>query len=1156
MRAWRLLLLTLSTFAAAEGGYFRLPSIHGDTIVFTAEGDLWKASIAGGDAQRLTSGTGPESHPAISPDGKWVAFTGTYDGPEEAYVMPLAGGMPRRLTGFGDRAEVVGWNGNGEVLAITRYFHGLRKLRLIAISAGSGSHRVIPLEDAGGTAVMDDGSLVFARGDRKTDSVREYRGGNASRLWHYRDGAEALPLTAVDSNNASPLAWKDRIVFTSERGGVTNLWSMDLKGGDLRQHTRHADFEVRSPAISGDRVVYQHGADLRVVDLRSGADRIVPLHLVSDFDQQRERWVKKPLELFTSAALSANGERVAIVARGAAITAGIGSLRRIQVAVPRGARVRSARLMADGKSILAITDISGETELWLFPADGSGPGRQLTRDADATRLDAVPSPDGKWVAYHDRRARLWLLDVASGKSRLAEQAVGYRGRSYENIVWARDSSAFAVETASGQGDSKQLALFRVSDTKRFDVATARYPSFSVSFSPDGKWLWFLADRQYDSVVRSPWGDRNTGPFFDKRTRIYALSLQPGNRSPFQPRDELEALKPEPEKRDETKPAPVRVEPPRTEPARTDAPKTEPRTEPPKPEPARPETPPPEVPKAATPGRSMEGGQASTPPSAGGDSPPSSPGEPPRPVQAVKVPPIAWEGLEQRLYEVPQPPGNYTALESDGKRLWFLEEETSVEKKGTLKSIPIDNSGAHADVFSAAVRQFAISFDGKKLFFRKWVKEPAPGEMYIVDPTPRQPQELARFQVKVSDWQYAVSPREEWTQIFGDAWRMHRDWFYDQDLHHVDWKKMRVKYGALLPRVTDRGELSDLLAQMSAELSLLHSQVGRGDLRRPDANVMPATLGAEIEKSGGEVRIARIYAADPELVSDLPPLAHAEVGARNGDAIVAIDGHPIRELADVFGALRDTAGKQVLIELRTGGRPPRKAIVIPGDASREFELKRRDYEWRKRAVVERASKGRFGYLYLRAMGAADLASFTREFYPLVKREGLIIDVRGNFGGNIDSMLIEKLMRRPWAYWRGNTGATRWNMQNAFRGPIVVLIDELTYSDGETFSEGMRRLGLGTLVGKRTSGAGVWLSDSNVLLDGGIARAAEWGQIGLEGVWLVEGVGVKPDIEVENPPHATFMGADAQLEAAIHVLEEKVKANPVGEPKMPDYPRIRR
>ncbi len=1001
---------------------------------------------------------------------------------------------------------MVGWSPRGEVLVSTRHFHPLGRSQLVAVSRASGAQTVMPIENADTAAFIDAKTLVYTRGNRGIDNVRAYRGGAATTLWRFTidGGAEAVALTQVTSNSGRPLHWKGRIVFLSDRDGVTNLWSMDRDGRNLRQHTRHKAFEVRGAALSGDRVAYQLGADLHVLDLSSGQDRLVPLRLVSDFDQQRERWVRRPLERFEEAKLSASGERAVVVARGRVVTAGTGALRRVNIAVPATSRARSATFMPDGKSMLVVCDASGENELWLFPADGSGPGRQLTSDADTLRWEGVPSPDGKWIAHNDRKQRLWLLEVESGRNQLLEQGEAFGNWNFEGIKWSPDSSAFVVQVAHiGNQGRYGLVMFRVADGKRFAVTSQRYSNFSPAFSPDGRWLWFLSNRNFVPMPATPWGERNMGPFFDKRTRAYAIALQPGNRFPFQPKDELAPLKPEP-----LVPAPPVASEEQAAPA--------------------------VAPAAAKP----------------------------------RIPSIAWDGLEQRLYEVPLAPGNYTRLDSDGRRLWYLEAETTAERRTTLKTLAINNAGAPPQVFLPDIRQFALSGDGKKLLLRKWVTAPAlnnpanpggvsiPGDLFIVDVGPKPPPlpELSRFQVKLDDWQFPVLPREDWQQIFVDAWRMHRDWFYDANMHGVDWPATRRKYEALLSRVTDRGELSDLLAQMSGELSLLHSQVRFGDLRRGDEYIAPATLGALLENAAEGVRIAHVYQGDPELIDSLPPLARTEVGAKAGDVIVSFDGQPLKNIADLSVNLRDKAGQQVLLELRTAGGSLRKAIVTPAAAAREAEFKRRDWVWQRRERVEAASKGRFGYLHLRAMASADLADFARDFYPVVEREGLIIDVRQNNGGNIDSIVIEKLLRRAWAYWQDRNGRRIWNMQSAFRGHIVVLIDAGTYSDGEVFAEGMRRLGLATLVGKRTAGAGVWLSDSNRLVDGGQARAAEWGQIDLEGTWLIEGKGVEPDIEIDNLPYATFKGEDAQLAAAIRILEEKLSARPLVEPPAVNYPRI--
>ena len=216
------------------------------------------------------------------------------------------------------------------------------------------------------------------------------------------------------------------------------------------------------------------------------------------------------------------------------------------------------------------------------------------------------------------------------------------------------------------------------------------------------------------------------------------------------------------------------------------------------------------------------------------------------------------------------------------------------------------------------------------------------------------------------------------------------------------------------------------------------------------------------------------------------------------------------------------------------------------------LRYSDWEISRRQKVEEAGGGTIGYVHLRAMGRGDIETWAREFYPVFNRQGLIIDVRNNRGGNIDSWILEKLLRRAWYYWQPRIGNPRWNMQYAFRGHIVVLCNANTASDGESFSEGIQRLGLGKVIGTRTWGGGIWLSIEDWLVDKGFATAAETGVYGPEGKWLIEGHGVDPDIVVDNLPHATFEGSDAQLDAAIQHLQDLIKKDPRPVPPAPPYP----
>ncbi len=269
-------------------------------------------------------------------------------------------------------------------------------------------------------------------------------------------------------------------------------------------------------------------------------------------------------------------------------------------------------------------------------------------------------------------------------------------------------------------------------------------------------------------------------------------------------------------------------------------------------------------------------------------------------------------------------------------------------------------------------------------------------------------------------------------------------------------------------------------------------------------------------------------------------------------ILTIDGQSVLSVPDERALLRGKAGQKVLLRVKSTSGAIREVLVTAISEKDESEMRYAEWEYTRRLAVDSASHGAIGYVHLRAMGPSDIAEWARDFYPVFDRQGLIIDVRHNRGGNIDSWLLSKLMRKAWFYWQPRVGNPNWNMQYAFRGHMVVLCDRWTASDGEAFSEGFRRLGLGKVVGTRTWGGEIWLSASNRVEDNGIATAAETGVYGPEGKWLIEGHGVDPDIVVDDPPHATFEGKDAQLDAALKLLEDEIRKDPRPVPKAPPYP----
>jgi tricorn protease len=973
------------------------------------------------------------------------------------------------------------------VLYTTRRHSTLPDTQLATVDLTTGDTALLPLAQASDGAYDASGArLIFTRLPFQGSYTKRYRGGTAQNLWSFtRGAAEAVPLTAdYPGSSKSPMLWQGRLYFLSDRDGTMNLWSMAEQGGDLRQHTRHTGFDMQSPSLAAGRIGYQLGADLWVYDIASGRDASVPVRLVSDFEHTRERWVKAPTEWVTSVHLSPTADRLLFTTRGQLFVLPAQQGRIVEVTRNKRVRYREARFMPDGNSVLAISDESGEFELWTTPANGIGPSTQLTKDATILRWDGAPSPDGRYIAHHDKDLRLWLYDVSAKSQKLIATSAN---DDFRDLRWSPDSKWLAY-AADGANTMTRIFLYGIASGQATPLTSDRYNSASPVWSPDGKWIYFLSDRHLESLVQGPWGPRQPEPFFERQTKIYQVALKRGERSPFQPDDELTkapaATPPTAVEKD------AKADTAKPEAAKTDA--------------AKPD--------------------------------------------AVPTVTIDLVDIERRLLEVPVARGNYSGLDIDGKRLYVVSTDT-VERKRTLKTIPLDNRKTPPDTFMEDVRRYELSLDRRKLLVQKG------DDYYVVDAGARAPTELAKSKVDLSGWSFRLDPRDEWRQMFTDAWRMERDYFYDRRMHGVDWPAVRDRYAPLVERITDRAELSDLLSQMVGELSALHIFVRGGELRRGQDDVVPASLGARFARDAkaGGYRVEHIYRSDPDLPDEIAPLARPSVDVSEGDVIEQVNGVPALSSPDIGSLLRNQAGRQVLLRVRPkGAAASRDVVVTPITLARENDLRYDEWEYTRRLDVESKAKSRIGYVHLRAMGGDDIAAWAREFYPVFNREGLILDVRHNRGGNIDSWLLGRLLRKAWFYWQPRNGQTAWNMQYAFRGHMVVLVDQFTASDGEAFAEGFRRLGMGKIIGTRTWGGEIWLSSSNVLVDRGIATAAETGVYGPEGAWLIEGHGVDPDIVVDNLPHATFRGGDAQLDAAIAHLQALIASKPIPVPPPPAYP----
>jgi len=1069
-----LIFLSLSLVEASsqQKGYYRYPAIHGTTVVFTAEGDLWKYDLKTAKTFRLTTSHGLETHASISPDGRQVAFVGQYEGPSEVYVMPIEGGTPKRLTWDEGSPIVCQWTKDGRIIYSNTTYSTIPNAQLIIINPETLQTEQLPLSQADQAAFTPDGLRFFTRLRDQGSHTKRYKGGTAQSVWKFDGKNEAQPMTSdYPGTSKNPMYYNGRIYFLTDRDGTMNIWSMNIDGSGLKQHTDSKGWDLEDADLFEDKIVCQKGADILLFDISSASSEIMDISLLSDFDQRRVQWISDPKSKITSVGLSYKGDQVVLTSRGRVFSVPPEAYRWSEVTRKYGVRYKNAAYLNEKNDILMLSDESGEFEIWKADNYGFIAPEQITHGSGNLIVDFEASPDGEYIVFNEKDNKLKLYSAKEKTiTTIDENDFGFSGP----FAWSPDSKWIAY-TDVADNQLQFLRLYDVKSGNSFLVTGDRFSSYHPVFSRDGKWLYFISDRTFSTRVRSPWGERQPEPYYDRTANLYALALTPDELFPLSPENELLPLA-----QDTTKKT--------TDKSKTDTEKKKP---------------------GAT---------------------------------KVEIP-----GLNKRLYMVPGKSADISDFETTDEWLYWTEYNVA-ENKTDLIALKITRKKDNEPVQIASdIISFVLSGNGKKILIRDR------NGLMVHNADGTKP-DVKKSAVNLTKWAFTIDPMEDWNQMFNDAWRMERDYFYDRNMHGLDWKAVYNQYKPLVGRVTDRYELDDLLAQMISELSALHMFVYGGDKRTSRDNYLNGFLGAELTKdvSKGGYVIDHIFRSDPDNPSDLSPLAKPGLKIIEGDVITAINGVSTLSVPHINQLLTNKADVQVRLKLKNAGGKFYEEIVVPVNSGTFSSLRYSEWEYSRRLKVDSMSSSKIGYLHLRAMSGSDYDDFVKNFYPAITKEGIILDVRHNRGGNIDSWILEKLIRKAWFYWAPRVGKPIPNMQFAYTGHLVVLMDENTASDGEAFSEGFRRLGLGKLIGMRTWGGEIWLSSSNRLVDNGIATAAETGVYSLDGEWLIEGWGVEPDIRIDNLPHESFLGKDAQLEAGVEYLLKLIKEQPVKTPVIPKYP----
>ncbi|QTD99057.1 S41 family peptidase [Streptomyces cyanogenus] len=1080
--------------------YLRLPHLSGDLLCFVAEDDLWLAPLdTPGRAWRLTVDRTKAGHPRFAPDGRRIAYTTWRSLVPEIHLVDVDGGPARQLTYWGSAdTQVCGWTPDGDILAVAS--HGQ------PFSHFTWAYKVPADGDPGGRlpwGPVADIQVADLAGERKTllltgtpphepASWKRYRGGAMGRLWLH--GQRLLP--DLDGHLASPLFVAGRIAFLSDHEGVGNLYSCAYDGTDLRRHTDHDAFYARHASSDGERVVYQCAGDLWLVDDFSpaGAPRRLDVRLAGPRTGRRPYQVPAAQNI-DGVSVDETGRASAVVVRGSLywLTHRDGPARTI-TETP-GVRVRLPEMLGSTGQVAYVTDAEGEdaVEIAHLPrATGArAPRRPASGDLGRV-LELACDPQGERLAVASHDGRLLLIDVTEEEG--AEDAE------------EREEGEGEPGAAGPRGEVTEL------------IRSANGPVRDLAFSPDGSWLTWshpgigrtlrqiklarIKDRLIVDVTNGRFEDEN--PVFTRDGRYLAFlswrgfdpvyDVHTGDLSfPLGCRPYLVPLS-------SATPSPFALNP--------------------------------------------EGR-----PAAGGLDPleDEETGE----AGAVTV---EVEGLANRVTPFPVIASKYSALYpvAGGGLVWLRWPISGA--LGETFANPADISGRPTlEYFNLTKAKkaelvdhldwFAVSGDGTRLVV---VDE---GDLRAVPSTEIGDADSTVW-IDVRRILHVADPPAEWRQAYDEAGRLIRAYFWDPGMCGIDWDAVLDQYRPLVERVASPDEFADLLREVLGELGTSHAYVTAARRNEGPSHYQrwQGLLGANFVRRDGHWVVKRILPGDSSDSKARSPLAGT--GIREGAVLTHVDGRPVDPVTGPYPLLAGSGGTTVELtflpaEGETGHA--RRVAVVP--LIDERPLRYQDWVAKRREVVRELSDGKCGYLHIPDMGGSGWAQFNRDLRMEVSRPALIVDVRGNAGGHISELVIEKLTRTILGWDLTREAQPVSYTSNAPRGPVVALADEATSSDGDMITAAFKLLELGPVVGQRTWGGVVGMTGRHRLGDGTVItvpmNAAWFDAYG----WSVENHGVAPDLEILRTPLDWAEGRHAQLADAVELALELLESNPAAVP--PDY-----
>jgi tricorn protease len=1081
----------------------RFPTTNGTQIVFCYAGEIYTVGKEGGIARRLTSGPGYSSFPRFSPDRNQIAFTSQYDGNTEVYVMPAEGGVPKRLTTsatlgrddisdrMGPNNIVMAWQNTKPLIVFRSRMKSFDDFigSLFAVGLNAELPQQLP--------VPRGGFVSFSPDDSKMAYNRVFR---EFRTWKHYRGGMADDIWIYDFKTGATENLTD-----NPAQDICAMWGPDNKIYFISDRDNRMNLFVFDLATRETKQL-THFTDFDIKFPSIGKDLIV-------FEQAGHIW-RYDLASGQATPVPIEIKEDLAIGRSALVDA--------------AKHIESVNLAPDGERSITVA----RGDLFSVPAKHGTP-RNLTKTSGAHERDAVWSPDGKWIAYNSDVTGENELYVRSQDGKGEPQQITSGADTYyyapkwspdsKKLLWSdrlqrlryvdvatkaitlvdqdkygeiqgynwSPDSQWITWARPEQNEMPRVYLYSLANKQQTAVTDSWYGSGEAAFSDDGKYLLLGSARDF----KPTFGDQEFANVYRDMQRVYLVTLAKEIANPLAPKsDEVGKAK---EKREKEKAKEAEEK------------KAEQKKEEEKPK---------------------------------------------KPV-VVKV---DTDGIQNRIVGLEITPGNYRNIRMlDDGRIFYLrrtaadevgeEEEDLFGDKDKKSHLCVYNVDDRKETVLGDANNYQIAFDGKKMLVK--IKKD-----YAIIDVPKDKLETKDREHKIQGLDAQLDRHAEWNQIYFECWRQMRDFFFSPTMNGVDWKAMRDKYAALLPFVNHRNDLTYLLGELIAELNNGHTYVGGGE--RPDTpRIKLGLLGAEFSRDPATraYRIERILPGENWDKKTRSPLTDVGVNVKPGDYILAINNTPLSTLPNLYDALIGTADKQVI--LRVNSKPTdagaRDVTVVPTD--NEAPLYYLDWVQKNIDYVNKKTSGEVGYLHIPDMGKPGLNEFTKLYFPQIRKHALIVDVRGNGGGFVSPLVIERLRRALVMVGMGRNSMPQTDPPQTFVGPMVTLTNEFSASDGDIFPYRFKMLGLGKLIGKRTWGGVIGIRESLPLVDGGQFFKPEFAPYSKDGKqWIVEGHGVEPDIVVDNDPGKEFKGEDQQLDRAIQEIQEELKTKRYELPPPPPWP----